>query len=498
MFMKNLSQFFAAMLMVAMPMIAHGQSCAIDRVPSSATVPVAGGQTYPFSIIRNGNCTPVFSVSHSWLTYTYSGGLLRITAAANTGPSRVGYVYVDNKESLKITISQGFIPVTSVTVTPAKAFLNMNETLYPTATVLPTNASMRWVNWSSSAPSIATVISGQIKGVAPGTAIITATSGDGLKSATCVVTVSAEPKAFTWKNVDGNNWISPVKNQRTQGPCFIFAAVGVIEMKYRRQQMNATLNVDLSEGWLHPTCSGVWESIPHTFDISQNEGIVDEQCYTYDRSQYGGGQSLNCDNPCTSPQYKMKISGYTCLNLLAVAANVRADVLKQTIRTQGSVAISFHHPGLHNDRMHAYELYGWRENTWIMKDSWENAMNENLETEIDIPNVLASTETNFVACYVNSIASANGRIGASSTQEPETLVDFDGLPTLYPNPANTEIKLANIEAEGNVEVYKTDGVLVYSGKPANGTLDISAFTGGTYLVKVTEKHTVRVLKFVKL
>ena len=496
--MKSFSQFFAAMLMVAMPIVAHSQSCAIDRVPSSASVPPGGGQTYAFSIIRNGSCTPVFSVSHTWLTYIYSGGLLRITAAANTGPSRVGYVYVDNKESLKITITQGYIPATSVTVTPAKAFLNINETLYPTATVLPTTASMRWVNWTSSAPAIATVISGQIKGISPGTAIITATSGDGLKSATCVVTVSAEPKSFTWKSVEGYNWISPVKNQRTQGPCFIFAAVGAIEMKYRRQQMNATLNVDLSEGWLHPTCSGTWESISHTFDISQSEGIVDEQCYTYDRSKYWGGQSLNCDNPCTSPQYKMKISGYTCLNFMPIAANLRADLLKQTIRTQGSVAISFHHPGLHNDVMHAYELYGWRENTWIMKDSWENAMNENLETEIDIPNVLASTETNFVACYVNGISSANGRVNANSPHEVETLVDFEALPTVYPNPANTEINLANIEAEGSVEVYKTDGVLVYSGKPKNEAIDISSFTSGAYLVKLTQKGSIKVLKFIKL
>ena len=84
--------------------------------------------------------------------------------------------------------------VNSVTVSPASATLDPNDTQQLTATVDATPASAdKSVTWTSSDPSVATVSeSGLVTAVAQGTATITATSNlDNTKSGTCSVTVNA-------------------------------------------------------------------------------------------------------------------------------------------------------------------------------------------------------------------------------------------------------------------------------------------------------------------
>ncbi len=69
--------------------------------------------------------------------------------------------------------------------------LNVGSMETLTATVRPVDATNKNVEWSSDAPAVATVDqTGEVTGVAPGTATITAT-GHGGKTGTCTVTVSA-------------------------------------------------------------------------------------------------------------------------------------------------------------------------------------------------------------------------------------------------------------------------------------------------------------------
>jgi uncharacterized repeat protein (TIGR02543 family) len=69
------------------------------------------------------------------------------------------------------------------------------ETL--TATVAPNNATNKNVTWSSSDATKATVSNGEITAIAAGSAVITVTTADGNKTATCNVTVSATAVAVT-------------------------------------------------------------------------------------------------------------------------------------------------------------------------------------------------------------------------------------------------------------------------------------------------------------
>ena len=69
-----------------------------------------------------------------------------------------------------------------------------------TATITPDNATNKTIKWTSDKPEIATVnpITGEVKAVSEGTAIITATTQDGTNlSNTCTVTVSKAPVIAT-------------------------------------------------------------------------------------------------------------------------------------------------------------------------------------------------------------------------------------------------------------------------------------------------------------
>jgi formylglycine-generating enzyme required for sulfatase activity len=81
------------------------------------------------------------------------------------------------------------IPVTGVTLNKSTLTLNAtrSETLVPT--IAPSNATNKNVTWSTSNATVATVYNGEVTAHIAGTVTITATTQDGGKTATCVVTV---------------------------------------------------------------------------------------------------------------------------------------------------------------------------------------------------------------------------------------------------------------------------------------------------------------------
>lgn len=81
--------------------------------------------------------------------------------------------------------------VDRVTLEPNTLTLEKGEKETLTATVAPTNATNKGVTWSSSNNEIATVDNGVVTAVSAGEAIITVTTEDGAKTATCKVTVNA-------------------------------------------------------------------------------------------------------------------------------------------------------------------------------------------------------------------------------------------------------------------------------------------------------------------
>jgi hypothetical protein len=102
------------------------------------------------------------------------------------------------------------IPVTGVTLDKPTLTLNVGASETLTATVAPTNAANKNVSWSTSNSSVAVVSGGTVTALSAGSAVITVTTVDGNKTATCAVTVTASgggSQTFTSVS-DFGTWLS--------------------------------------------------------------------------------------------------------------------------------------------------------------------------------------------------------------------------------------------------------------------------------------------------
>jgi len=85
-----------------------------------------------------------------------------------------------------------YVPVSGISLSPASLTVNLGANANLTAAISPVNASNKAVNWVSADPAIATVsATGQVKGIAIGKTVITATTADGGFSATAAVEVKS-------------------------------------------------------------------------------------------------------------------------------------------------------------------------------------------------------------------------------------------------------------------------------------------------------------------
>ena len=105
----------------------------------------------------------------------------------------------------KVTVKAKAVNVTEVTLDRTELTLTEGETETLTATVKPDNADNKKVTWSSDKTDVAAVDgTGKVTAVKAGEAVVTVTTEDGGKTATCKVTVKA--KAVPVTGVEVNPW----------------------------------------------------------------------------------------------------------------------------------------------------------------------------------------------------------------------------------------------------------------------------------------------------
>ena len=102
-----------------------------------------------------------------------------------------------------VTVKAKAVNVTEVTLDKTELTLTEGETETLTATVKPDNADNRKVTWSSDKTEIATVDgAGKVTAVKAGEAVVTVTTEDGGRTATCAVTVKAKAVNVTDVTLD--------------------------------------------------------------------------------------------------------------------------------------------------------------------------------------------------------------------------------------------------------------------------------------------------------
>ena len=102
------------------------------------------------------------------------------------------------EKTVNLYYNDKVVSVTGVSLNESSITLDVGGSKTLTATVTPDNATNKKVRWTSDNETVATVSEdGVVTAVAGGTAVITATTHDGLFTATCTVTVNAPDAAPT-------------------------------------------------------------------------------------------------------------------------------------------------------------------------------------------------------------------------------------------------------------------------------------------------------------
>ena len=155
-----------------------------------------------------------------------------------------------------VTVKAKTVSVTEVTLDRAELTLTEGETETLTATVKPDNADNRKVTWSSDKTEIATVGGdGRVTAVKAGEAVVTVTTEDGGKTATCKVTVKAKVVPVT--GVDVKPWSVTIgANGTTKLTCTV-APSNATNRNVRWESDNPSVATVDSDGNVRAVSAGV-------------------------------------------------------------------------------------------------------------------------------------------------------------------------------------------------------------------------------------------------
>lgn len=160
----------------------------VDAITTSRTLTTRSPRTGTENLNERGYVPKGTSIK----VYGQCKGYYRINWENNTFDDGLGH---GNGYIAKDDIS---IPVTEISVSSSDIIIRKGDSKKITATVAPTRATDKTLNWKSSSKKTASVDqNGNIKGVEKGTAKITANTGN--KTASCMVSVYEEIKENTGK-----------------------------------------------------------------------------------------------------------------------------------------------------------------------------------------------------------------------------------------------------------------------------------------------------------
>lgn len=183
-----------------------------------------------------------------------SYSITSLFGTAGTWKIKVESTIFDVYGTLDITVNA--IPVTGISVTGASATVEEESQLQLTASVVPNNATVQTVTWSSNHESIATVnTNGLVTGVSAGEARITATATDGSAVYGYIdITVTAKPQQDDFDadmtagsnamacTVDGSEGVK-VGTSKAAGSMTIRVGAGATKLSFYAAGWNGTSTV---------------------------------------------------------------------------------------------------------------------------------------------------------------------------------------------------------------------------------------------------------------
>jgi C1A family cysteine protease len=189
------------------------------------------------------------------------------------------------------------------------------------------------------------------------------------------------PSAYDWRNVSGNNYITPIRDQGSCGSCWAFATTAGIESKALITFNRPGTNLNLSEQIIL-SCSGAGScdggSVGAASNFLKNTGTNLEGCYPYT------AQNGNCGSACSNWQNSThEIDSWS---YVSSGSSPAASALKNAIYTNGPIVDVYdvytdffsYRSGVYTyvsgeyEGGHAILIVGWNdaESAFIVKNSW--------------------------------------------------------------------------------------------------------------------------------
>ncbi len=181
---------------------------------------------------------------------------------------------------------------------------------------------------------------------------------------------SVLPSSFDWRSHNGENWMTPIKNQGHCGGCWAFATAGMVEAKYNIQENNPDLDIDLSEQYLISDCCTSGSCTGGNITACS---LTDETCYPYQTSD------SSCSDRCDD--WSNRLWNHSLSSVSFGTDHVRAQ--KIAIMSQGPLGAKMNSDYVWNntsgyytcsstDINHAVVLIGWDDvgEYWIIRNSW--------------------------------------------------------------------------------------------------------------------------------
>jgi len=225
-------------------------------------------------------------------------------------------------------------------------------------------------------------------------------SGSPGRSRQTLPPTTSAPSSIDWRDHDGYDWVTPVKNQGGCGSCWAFGAVAAVEAVVQIKSGDPFMNLNLSEEYLVSDCHGNVLSQNccggmhfRALQFIRNQGIPDESCMPY-VDGYGcscGGGS--CDSNCQY-RYDGACSDRTCSDrcsdwqnrLTRIDSTGPVSDIREAIAAMGPVSASFgigssfggywdgdiYRCTSDNGSNHVIALVGYddADGYWIAKNSW--------------------------------------------------------------------------------------------------------------------------------
>lgn len=162
------------------------------------------------SIFENGDKITYSSLDDSIVSIDKNTGKFKALAAGSTLVKATSASGLSTLQTVQVRQ-----PATGIKINEKNVKLCVGDTTKLTATVLPANATEKDITWTSSNPSVATVVNGTISAITTGTATITARTHNGYTAQTTITVALKVPTNLTITNTTsakGDNYTNLVLN----------------------------------------------------------------------------------------------------------------------------------------------------------------------------------------------------------------------------------------------------------------------------------------------